>query len=246
MNILTINEREAYFKNFKKGLKGKNFSYCQIVLCPPAVHLESFVSNFRKEGIAIGAQNIFWEQSGSFTGEISASMIKNLGGEFVIIGHSERRKYFGETNENFNAKIKAAFNNNLAPIYCVGESLEERKNGELGKVIAAQIREGFNGISDGNALSAVIAYEPVWAVGSDKIPSSDEILEVRILIKKVLSEIYGINVAEKIKVLYGGSVKANIAKQVCLDPKMDGVLVGRESLEPVEFIKIVEIIDNRQ
>lgn len=243
MNILTINEREVYFKEFKKELKGKNFTDCQIVLCTPAVYLESFIKNFNKEKMAIGAQNVFWEKQGSYTGEISAPMVKNLGGEFVIVGHSERRKYFSETNENCSAKIKAALANNLRPIYCVGETLEQRNNGELGKIIAAQIKEALADVSDGNALSVIIAYEPVWAVGSDKTPSSDEILEVRILLKKILTEIYGANVAEKIPVLYGGSVKAEIAQQVCLDSRMDGVLVGRESLNPREFIKIVEIIN---
>lgn len=246
MNLLTTVERERYVESFKNELKNRKILDAKIVLCAPDVHLEYFVKKLKLKTISIGAQNLFWEDRGSFTGEVSAPMLKGLGVEFVIIGHSERRKYFGETSVSANAKIKAALKSNLAPIYCVGETFDDRETGRTASVIIEQIKDGFADISSVKASSIIIAYEPVWAIGGDKIPSSDEILEVRILLKKILAETYGIAVAEKIKILYGGSVKAATVKQACLDPKMDGVLVGRESLIPLEFMNIVEILDNSQ
>lgn len=243
MNLLTLAERERYLESFKKELKGRKIDDSQIIICSPSVHAESFVKKLKTKKIALGAQNLFWEERGSYTGEISATMLKNLGLEYVIIGHSERRKYFKETSLDANLKIKAALKANLAPIYCVGETHHEREEGVAAQVITQQILEGFADISSVKASSVIVAYEPVWAVGSDQIPKSDEILEVRILLRKIFAEIYGLQTADKIKVLYGGSVKAVSANQVCLEPGMDGVLVGRESLVPNEFLKIVEILD---
>ena len=169
-------------------------------------------------------------------------MLKDMGVEFVIIGHSERRKYFGETNETANSKIKAVISAGLVAIYCVGETREERDSGFAAQIIVQQIVEGLADISSAKVASVVIAYEPVWSVGSDSIPTSDEILETRILLRKIFAEKYGLQLADKIKVLYGGSVKVTTAKQLCIDPGMDGVLVGRESLIPMELVKIAEII----
>jgi triosephosphate isomerase len=243
MNLLTIVERERYVESFKNELKSRKILDAKIILCAPSLHLEYFVKKLKLKIVSIGGQNLFWEDRGSFTGEVSAPMLKGLGAEFVIIGHSERRKYFGETSIDANVKIKAALKSGISPIYCVGETKDEREAGDAASVIIEQIKEGFADISSVKAASVVIAYEPVWAIGGDAIPSSDEILEIRILLKKVLAETYGIAVAEKIKILYGGSVKASTVKQACLDPKMDGVLVGRESLIPLEFMNIVEILD---
>ena len=243
MNLLTIAERDRYLESLKKELKGKEISDCEIVLCPPAVHLESFVSNAGNDDFSVGAQNIFWEDRGSFTGEISALMVKNIGAQYVIVGHSERRKYFNETNEIVKAKINSALGAGLLPICCVGETLQQRESGETTDVIMAQIHEGLADVPVSKITSVVIAYEPVWAIGGDVAATSDEIMEVRILIKKIFADTFGQAVAEKVKILYGGSVKALTAKQVCIDPGMDGVLVGRESLIPMEFVKIAEIID---
>jgi triosephosphate isomerase len=243
MNILTLIERERYFESLKKELKGKKFEHSAIVLCPPSLHMESFVKKIKSKTVSIGGQNVFQEDRGSYTGEVSAAMLKNIGADYVIIGHSERRKYFGETSEMANEKIKSALKNGLVPIYCVGETLEDRELGNEAQVIADQIITAFADISPAKAQLVVIAYEPVWAVGSDAIPKSDEILQVKILLKKIFEKSYGITIAEKIKVLYGGSVKATVVNQVCLEPGMDGVLVGRESLIPSEIIKIIEIID---
>jgi len=246
MNLLTAAERERYFESFKKELKAKKLSDAQIVLCPPAVHIETFAKKLKTKTVSIGAQNIFWEERGSFTGEISPLMVKNFGGEWVIAGHSERRKYFGETNEEINAKIKTALKNGLSVILCIGETKEEKTAGQMSDVIATQLEECLSDISVGRIGKVVIAYEPVWAVGSDAVPNSDEIMQARILIKKMLLDMYGSNAAEKVLILYGGSVKAKTVLQVCIEPGMDGVLVGRESLIPRELIEIASIIDKNQ
>lgn len=246
MNLLTITERDRYLESLKKELKGKSLSDCAIVLCPPAIHLESFVGKIEESDFSVGAQNIFWEERGSYTGEISAAMVKNIGAQYVIIGHSERRKYFNETNEIIKAKITSALVANLTPIYCVGETLEDRQAGKTTDVIISQLHEGLADVPISKIATVVIAYEPVWAVGSDAIPTSDEIMAVRILIKKIFADTFGLAVAEKVRILYGGSVKAATAKQACIDPGMDGALVGRESLIPNEFVKIAEILSNAQ
>jgi len=243
MNILTVAERDRYFESFKKELKSKKFSDTRIVLCPPAVHIEAFAKKLKTNTVSIGAQNIFWEERGSFTGEISAPMVKNFGGEFVLTGHSERRRYFGETNKEINAKIKVALKNGLSIILCIGETKEEKKAGETSDVIAQQLKECLSGIAVGKIGKIIVAYEPVWAVGSDVVPSSDEIMQARILIKKICLDLYGANIAEKVLILYGGSVKAKTVRQVCVEPEMDGVLVGRESLISREFVEIASIID---
>lgn len=245
LNLLTPAEREGYFESFKKEMKKKNFADSEIVLCTPAVHLEAFIKKIKTKNVSIGVQNVFWEERGSFTGEISATMVKNFGGEFVIVGHSERRRYFGETNQIVNEKAKAALKSGLSIIYCIGETKEEKDAGKTSAVIVRQIKEGFVNMPISKISRITLAYEPVWAVGSDLIPKSDEILSVKILIKKTLLELYGASVAEKVLILYGGSVKSQTVKQVCIEPEMDGVLVGRESLIPLEFLQIAEIIDKK-
>lgn len=243
MNLLTQAERNSYVASFESEIKKTKIGNSKIVLCPPYVHVEKFAEMLGKIGIETGAQNMFAEERGSFTGEISPAMIKNFGGKYVIVGHSERRKYFGETNESSNEKIRLALKSGLRPVYCVGETKEEREEEKTFDVIVEQLGEGLAEISNMQIEKIIIAYEPVWAVGTDEVPQSDDIMEVKILIRKVLAEMYGIEKAEKVPILYGGSVKARTAKQVCTDPGMDGALVGRESLIPVEFLKIAEIID---
>jgi triosephosphate isomerase (TIM) len=243
MNLLTIAERERYLESFERELKNLPENKVEIVLCPPAVHLEKFAEKLKLEKVAVGAQNIFWEERGSFTGEISSLMIKNLGCKYTIIGHSERRKYFQETNEIVNAKLKAALQIKLIPIVCVGESQEERIAGNTAKIISEQVSQSLLDIPISKIVEVIFAYEPIWAIGSGLIPTGDDILEVKIVIKKILVEKYGSSAAEKVRIIYGGSVNSKNVSQVCLAPQMDGVLVGRESLIPSEFVKIVEIIN---
>jgi len=244
MNLLTLAERDRYLESFERELKNLPENETEIVLCPPAVHLEKFAEKLKLERVAIGAQNIFWEERGSFTGEISSLMIKNLGCSHVIIGHSERRKYFQETNEIVNAKLKAVLQDKLTPIVCIGESQEDRIAGDTAKVIIEQVSQSLVDIPISKIAEVIFAYEPIWAIGSGVIPTEDDILEVKIVIKKILVEKYGSSAAEKVRIIYGGSVNSKNVAQVCLEPQLDGVLVGRESLIPVEFLKIVEIIND--
>ncbi|EKE24992.1 MAG: triosephosphate isomerase [uncultured bacterium] len=245
MNISSAQERDRYFESFKKEVKNiKTEPDTQIVLCVPSLFLETFSKKIKSKGISIGVQNIFWEEKGSFTGETSPLSAANLGAQYAIIGHSERRRYFNETSEQANLKIKAALKNKLTPVYCVGETKEEREEGTAAESIISQIRRGMEELTPGQAEKVIIAYEPVWAVGSDLVPTSDEILEVKILLKKILVEKYGLAVAEKVSILYGGSVKAESINQLCLEPGLDGVLVGRESLMPRDFLKIVSVMES--
>ncbi len=244
MNLLSLSERERYFKLFKKEIAEKKFKNTKIVICPPFIYLESFLNNLKNNKVSIGTQNIFWEKAGSFTGEISPLMIKNLKGEYVIIGHSERRKYFGETSEIANLKIKACIKENLKAIYCIGEKKEEREREMERDIITIQLQEGLSGISSFRLEEIIIVYEPVWSVGTDAIPTSNEIMKMRILIRKILTEKYGAKYAQKVPILYGGSVNSKTVHQTCIDPGMDGALIGRESLMPREFVKIAEIIND--
>jgi triosephosphate isomerase len=243
MNLVSPAERERYLESLKKEIETKQLKNSEIVICPPQMHLEKFIDETEKEKFLVGVQNLFWEDRGSFTGETSPLMLKNFGITYCIIGHSERRRFFGETDEIANAKIKAALRNNLSPIYCVGETKEERELGQTNKSIEKQVLLGLKDVPLTQLGKIVIAYEPIWAVGSDLVPKSDEILSVKITIQKIITQHYGPNYMEKIRVVYGGSVNARSAKQVCVEPGMDGVLIGRESLIPSEFMKIAQIID---
>lgn len=242
MNLISPMERDKYLENLGKEFSGKRFDKSEVVFCPPFIHMEKFKAKLNNA--KVGAQDTFWERSGSYTGEISSAMLKNIGCEFVIIGHSERRKYFEETDEIVNSKCRSVLKEDLNPIICVGESAEEREAGKIKDIITSQVEGALNEVDISNAEKIVIAYEPIWSVGTDSVPISDEILEVKILIKKILSKKYGSDLTEKIRVIYGGSVKASTAKELCIDPEMDGALVGRESLNPKEFLELAEIINN--
>jgi triosephosphate isomerase (TIM) len=242
MNLMSAIERERYLMMLKKALDGKNFDRTEIVLCPPSVHLENFHEKLGKK-IKVGAQNIFWEREGSFTGEISPSMVKNLGCEYVILGHSERRRYFGEKDEEISMKISAALKVGLRPILCVGD---KEQKADSAAVFLGQLKNCLMDVNGLKIENVIICYEPVWAISSnnpDHMPTANEIMSARILIKKFLVEKYGIKTSEKVKIIYGGSVDARNVSEVCIDPGMDGALVGRESLTPYEFIKIAEIIN---
>ena len=243
MNLLSPIYRERYLDCFKKEFNTKKFRKTEIVLCPSFVHLENFRKNLGK-GIKIGAQNMFWKREGSFTGEVSSQMVKNFGCDYVILGHSERKKYFCETNEETNMKVQEALKIGLRPVICVGETgVEKQMNQTLG-VITRQMKETLSEVSRTKAENIVVAYEPVWAVGSDVIPTSHEIMEAKLLIRKILVGMFEKKYAQEVKIIYGGSVNSKTAKEVCLEPGMDGVLVGRESLIPYEFVKICEIIND--
>ena len=242
MNLQSPAQQEQYLSLFKKELTGKKINNCELILCPPSVHLSGFQKNKIKK-IILGAQNMFWEQKGSYTGEISPLMLKNFGCVYVILGHSERRRYFYEREEEINLKVISALKNGLKPIICVGESKIEKESNQTLKVITNQVKSALEKVNRSKAEDLIIAYEPIWAVGTDEIPRENEIMEARVLIFKILNEIFGSKYAQKVRIIYGGSVSAATAKKACLDPGMDGVLIGRESLTPYDFIKIASIID---
>lgn len=243
MNIVSQIERENYFKGMENCLVNKNFKNVKVVLCPPFVHLESFKNRIKNEAVFFGAQNIHEEEVGRFTGETSAPMIKNFGGDYVIIGHSERRKYFSENNELVNKKIKVALKNNLIPIVCIGETEEDRMSGQIKSVIMNQILESLDGIADKKISQLIMVYEPVWAIGSGRVPTSDEIMEIRILMQKILTDKFNLSLDEMPAIIYGGSVEYKNIKEVCLESGMNGVLVGGESLHPMDFIKMGEVLE---
>jgi triosephosphate isomerase len=242
MNLLSPAERDLYLKGMDRVTAGKKFAETEIVLCPPFVHLEGF-KKWKNRKVARGAQNMFIESKGSYTGEISPLMLKNFGCDYVIVGHSERRKYFGESKSFINHKIISALSHGLKPILCVGETKTEKDNDLTLEVITQQVKEALVNVSRAKAKQIIIAYEPVWSVGSDVVPSSNEIMGAKLLVRKILHELFGKKYALEVAILYGGNINAKTVKQVCIDSEVDGALIGRDSLRPSEFMKIVKIIN---
>lgn len=214
----------------------------EVIICAPYIDLMELVRVTKGTNVKVGAQNIHWEESGAYTGEISASMLKDIGVEYVIIGHSERRQYFAETDETVNKKIKAAFENDLKPIVCVGETLEQREEGLTKKVITDQTRLALEGLTDEQVANTIIAYEPIWAIGTGKTATSEDANNSVKEIREEICKIYGQNVAQRVIIQYGGSVKSSNAKELFTTSDIDGGLVGGASLKPEEFSKIVNYI----
>lgn len=244
MNLISRTERDNYFSGLENSLASKTFKEVQFVICPPVIHLEAFVKKTTTLNFLAGAQNIHQEASGRFTGEISAPMVKNFGGEYVIIGHSERRMNFNESDELINKKIKIALKNNLIPVVCIGETETERASGELRNAILTQLVEGLKDVPRAKISQIVIVYEPVWAIGSGRVPTNDEIMEVRILMQKTLHDEFKLSLEKMPQIIYGGSVNFKNVKEICVESGMNGVLVGGESLHPKDFIKIGEVLEN--
>ena len=211
-----------------------------VVLCVPYIDLFYSLLHVQGTNIKIGAQNMHWEEKGAYTGEVSASMLKSIGVEYVIIGHSERRQYFAETDETVNKKIKSALSHGLKPIVCVGETLEQREAGETEKIVTTQIAKAFEGISSENLENIIVAYEPIWAIGTGKTATKEDANNTIMQIRKKLAEIYGQNEAEGVIIQYGGSVKSSNAKELFEMSDIDGGLVGGASLKAEEFSKIVK------
>jgi triosephosphate isomerase len=217
------------------------FDSAEIVLCPPYTAITAVVEALGDHSIVkVGAQNVHHEASGAFTGEISATMLRDLFVRYVIIGHSERRDYFGETDELVNRKARAAFAATLRPIICVGEKLEERESGRMQEVITTQVRGSFAGFSADDWAETVVAYEPVWAIGTGRTATPAQAQEVHALIRSLIAGMAGEAVAQKIRILYGGSVKADNARELMSQPDVDGALVGGASLDARSFAAIVK------
>lgn len=211
-----------------------------MVVCPVYTAIADARDTLEGSNVRLGAQNVYWEDSGAFTGEISAPILKAEGVKYVIIGHSERRQYFGETNETVNKRIKAALNHGLLPIVCVGEVLEEREAGKAFDVIKEQLTGSFAGITEEDMDKIVIAYEPVWAIGTGKTASPDQAQEVHKFIREWLSSTYSTDLAAGLKIQYGGSVKGENAEELMSQPDIDGALVGGASLNPESFAAIIK------
>src|ERR1017187_4939705 len=230
-----LNETQNLLSKLSSGLSKDNLN-CDIIVCPPFTSLFEAHSLLKDTKIKIGAQNMYFETSGAFTGEISASMLKSVGCEYVILGHSERRAIFGETDELINKKIKKANESGLKPIFCIGELLEEREAGITKKIIEKQVKFGLDGISSDDMSKIIIAYEPVWAIGTGKTASPGQAQEVHAFIRSLLSEKYGSSVSNNIIIQYGGSVNSNNAGELLFQEDIDGALVGGASLKVESFI----------
>ena len=211
---------------------------CDVVVCPTAICIPSAVDAAKGSNIAVGAQNVHFKESGAYTGELAANMLTEAGVKYVIIGHSERRQYFGETDETVNLRTKAALAGGLLPIVCVGESLTEREQGIMDDTVRRQTKIAFLGIDADDAKKVVIAYEPVWAIGTGKTATTEQAQEVCKAIRECIAEIYDEATAEAIRIQYGGSVNAKTAPELFAQPDIDGGLVGGASLKP-EFGQIV-------
>ena len=211
----------------------------EVILCVPYTDLFYALLTAQNTNIKIGAQNMHWEESGAYTGEVSGQMLKSIGVEYVIIGHSERRQYFAETDETVNKKLKSAFKYGLKPIVCVGETLEERESGKAEEIITSQTEKALEGLSKDQVENTIIAYEPIWAIGTGKTATAEDANNAIKSIRNKISNIYGQMVAERVIIQYGGSVKASNAKELFTMSEIDGGLVGGASLKSEEFAKIV-------
>jgi triosephosphate isomerase len=212
----------------------------EIVLCPPFVAIPAVVEALGGSGIGVGGQDMFWEKEGAYTGAISAHMLRAAGCSHVIIGHSERRQYFAETDDTVNRKLKAALSGGLKPIVCVGEVIQEREAGLTEDVLRRQCSIAFREISGGHAIPLILAYEPVWAIGTGRTATPELAGEAHRIIRAEAAEAFGEGVAGQIRILYGGSVKPENAKLLMSHPEIDGALVGGASLDPKSFAAIVK------
>jgi len=238
----TFSETSKFIDEFKANFKSFNKSKVEAVICPPFTSLSKAAEKLAGTEFSLGAQNMNAEKEGAFTGEISPAMLLEFGVKYVIIGHSERRAYYNETDASVNKKLKFAMANNLLPILCVGETIGEREAGKTESKIQNQIKEDFGGISEQDAEKIVIAYEPIWAIGTGKNATSKDAVDVVNFIRKTISEIYSKPLSEKIRVQYGGSVKPENIVEYMKDETIDGALIGGASLEAAKFIKICESV----
>jgi len=226
----------AFVNAIKSSVAGTDV---ETVICAPFTLLPSLVEAAKGTNIRIGAQNMHFEDNGAFTGEISADMLLDIGVTHVIIGHSERRQYFAETDETVNKKATKALAKGLVPIICCGETLEQRESGETKALVKGQIEKAYASISPSDAIKTVVAYEPIWAIGTGKTASSQDANDVIAYIREVLENAYGDDVSEEIRIQYGGSVKPSNVEEIMNEADIDGALVGGASLEPSDFIALV-------
>jgi triosephosphate isomerase len=234
----TLSEAKSFAEEVKGLVPAQD--KMESVICAPALFLQSLVETVKGTVVKVGAQNMHFEESGAFTGEISPKALSDLGVEYVIIGHSERREMFNETDESVNKKVLSAFKYNLTPIVCCGETLEQRENGETMNLVGAQIQKALTGLTEDQVKQTVIAYEPIWAIGTGKSSTAEDANEVCAHIRKVVAEQFSQDVADAIRIQYGGSVKPANIKEYMAQPDIDGALVGGASLEAQSFLQLLE------
>jgi triosephosphate isomerase len=230
-------ETTAFFEKFRPLVE--NSGHCEIVICPPFTNLAAAVDAAKGSSIHVGSQNIAWAKEGAFTGEISATMLKAVGVTYAIIGHSERRQYFGETDATVLKRTQAALEGGLTPIVCVGECLAERESGDTVKVLINQCAGGIAGLTEAQFARIVIAYEPVWAIGTGKTATPEIAADAHRTIRNEVRAKFGKDAADAVRILYGGSVKPDNVKSLMAQPEIDGSLVGGASLEAASFASIV-------
>lgn len=233
----TLNESQELVSKIINGLGKAN--RCDVIICPPFTSLNEVFSLIKDTPVKLGAQNMHYEESGAYTGEISADMLKSVGSEYVILGHSERRVIFSEPDEMINKKIKAAISNELKVIFCIGELLEQREKGITMDVISDQVTKGLNEISSENMSEIIIAYEPVWAIGTGKTATPHQAQEVHSFIRKLITGKYSADIAEGLIIQYGGSVKPDNAGELLAKEDIDGALVGGACLKADSFLGII-------
>lgn len=232
-------EAAAFIKEFLPLVKDVNGA-CDIVIVPPFVSLSTVSEGLKgNSSVGLGAQTVSEYNNGAYTGEVSTSMLKEVSAGYVVLGHSERRQYFGETDAIINNKLKKALSEGLIPIFCIGETLEERDAGKLEAILERQVVKGMEGLSNEDASTTVIAYEPVWAIGTGRTATAEQAQEAHAFIRSLLVKIFGQEVADKVRIQYGGSVKPGNTAELMAQPDIDGALVGGASLEPASFSQIV-------
>lgn len=238
----TIGEAVVLAQEISNGVYPDELELVDVAVCPPFVDLKPVktVFDFDKVNIALGAQNVYWEPKGAFTGEISIPMIKEIGCTYCIVGHSERRHLFGETNEEVNLKVRALIPAAIVPIICVGESLSVRDEGVYLDFVTAQVRAAYAGVEAAEAVDTVVAYEPVWAIGTGRTATPEQAEEVCAAIRATLADLFGDEVAQQVRVLYGGSMNEGNAELLLAEPDIDGGLIGGASLKASSFLQIVK------
>ena len=237
---MTASEGKALVEALKPLVADVCPCACTVIVCPPFTTLAAVIEAAKGSNIRVGAQNVHWAESGAFTGEISAAMLKEAGAEYVIIGHSERRQYFGETDQTVNARIKAALAAGLKPIVCIGETLEEREGGSTEAVLARQIREGLAGLDAAALATLIIAYEPVWAIGTGRTATPEMAEETQRAIRGFVAEQFGAAAAAELTIQYGGSMKPANAGALCAQADINGGLIGGAALKADSFAELVK------
>ena len=234
---MTATETKKFAEEMKKVMP--RAKWCETLICVPACNITTAMKAFKDLRVSVGAENVHFEKSGAYTGEVSAEMLKDLGVKYVIVGHSERRQYFCETDQIVNKKVHAALNAGISPIICVGESLEQRESGVTEDLIALQVKSALHGVPADKLRRCIIAYEPIWAIGTGKTATAEQAGEVCSNIRATIRALYGARVARSVTIQYGGSMNPSNAAELLAQPDIDGGLIGGASLKPEQFVSII-------